>query len=357
MIANKVEIYGTLGPACQSQDTLETMFRSGMTGMRLNLSHTGLASCKGWLETMQKAASAVGITPKLLIDLQGPELRIGDLEPCELLEDRSVTLGKGGIPVPPSLFPELKPGQQVLLDDGKILLEVEAVLAEPGATGEKAHRLSDPAPEAGKGTGRPEPEGSARCRVLRGGFLKSRKSLALPGLSLDMPTLTESDCSNLAVAREFGVTGVMLPFVRSARDLRNLRTALTEAGAGEIRIFAKIENMEGVDKLETFLPHADEIVIARGDLGNSMPLWELPKIQYRIGEFCRKAGKPYMVVTQMLASMEHAAVSTRAEVSDIFYAILHGASSVMLTGETAAGEYPGEAMEYLCRTVETACRR
>lgn len=327
MRTRKVEIYGTLGPACQRQEVLEEMFRCGMTGMRLNLSHTSLRHCAGWLESMQEAASGAQVSPKLLIDLQGPELRVGNVEPCELPAGISVVLGEGGISVPQLIFSKLKPGQQVLLDDGKILLETEEVLGAPG---------------------------SARCRVLRGGILKSRKSLALPGLSLELPTLTESDYSNLALAREFGVTGVMLPFVRSQEDVKNLRKALEDAGAGEIGIFAKIENMEGVDKLETFLPYADEIVIARGDLGNSMPLWELPGIQYRIGELCRRAGKPYMVVTQMLASMEHAAVPTRAEVSDIFYAVLHGASSVMLTGETAAGEYPVEAMRYLCRTVETA---
>lgn len=355
MNTSKTEIYGTLGPACQGQEILEKMFRYGMSGMRLNLSHTSLRSCGGWLESMQNAAERAKVAPKLLIDLQGPELRIGNVEPCELPAGISVVLGEGGISVPQLIFQKLKSGQQILLDDGKILLEAEEVFAETEGVETKAYDLSGPAPEHRNGAGRKEGKGSARCRVLRGGFLTSRKSLALPGLSLSLPTLTESDYSNLAAAREFGVTGVMLPFVRSAQDLKNLRMALKEAGAGEIRIFAKIENMEGVDKLETFLPHADEIVIARGDLGNSMPLWELPKIQYRIGEICRKAGKPYMVVTQMLASMEHAAVPTRAEVSDIFYAILHGASSVMLTGETAAGEYPAEAMRYLCRTVETAC--
>ena len=146
----------------------------------------------------------------------------------------------------------------------------------------------------------------------------------------------------------------MLPFVRSPEDLKILGGVLKEADAGHIRIFAKIENKDGQEKLPELLPYADEIVIARGDLGNSMPLWELPRAQYEIGNLCRQAGKPYMVVTQMLASMEHAAVPTRAEVSDIFYAILHGASSVMLTGETAAGEYPVEAMEYMCKTVKSA---
>lgn len=342
----KIDIYGTLGPACRQQDTLEKMFACGMTGMRLNLSHTGLDQCRDWLDCYHRAAGQAGVRPKLLIDLQGPELRLGQVEPRELIAGTTVELigdeqethkdcgaldfrisenaaGHPVIPVPGMILDKLKPGQQILLDDGKLLLEVCG-------------------------------ESSAFCRVLRGGWLKPRKSIALPGLNIHPPTLTDSDLANLKLAKALGVTGVMLPFVRDAKDLRTLRSALKEVGADHIRIFAKIENKDGQEKLPELLPYADEIVIARGDLGNSMPLWELPKAQYEIGNLCRQADKPYMVVTQMLASMEHAAVPTRAEVSDIFYAVLHGASSVMLTGETAAGEYPVEAMEYMCKTVESA---
>lgn len=342
----EIDIYGTLGPACLRQDTLERMFACGMTGMRLNLSHTGLDRCRDWLDCYQKAAEQAGVSPKLLIDLQGPELRLGQVEPRELIAGTTVELigdvgeaqedskalgsrtsekaaGGAVIPVPGIILDSLKPGQQILLDDGKLLLEVCG-------------------------------ENSAFCRVLRGGWLKPRKSIALPGVKLHPPTLTHSDLANLKLAKALGVTGVMLPFVRSPEDLKILGGVLKEAGAGHIRIFAKIENKDGQEKLPELLPYADEIVIARGDLGNSMPLWELPRAQYEIGNLCRQAGKPYMVVTQMLASMEHAAVPTRAEVSDIFYAILHGASSVMLTGETAAGAYPVEAMEYMCKTVESA---
>lgn len=321
-----IDCYGTLGPACQSREVLEEMFRQGMTGVRLNLSHTSLHQCGPWLENFQAGASAAGVKAKLLIDLQGPELRVGNTKPCQLPTGTCVTVGEEGVLAPFEVLGQIRPGQQILLDDGKILLEAEEVLGR-----------------------------NVRCRVLRGGLLKPRKSLALLGASLDLPTLTEGDRRNLAVAKKFGVTGVMLPFVRNDQDLKNLREALEEAGAGDIRIFAKIENRDGIKCLAQLLPHADEVVIARGDLGNSMPLWELPGVQYQVGEMCTKAGKPYMVVTQMLASMEHTAVPTRAEVSDIFYAVLHGASSVMLTGETAAGEYPVEAMHYLCRTVEAAC--
>ena len=218
-----------------------------------------------------------------------------------------------------------RPGQLLLLDDGKLLAEVTA--AGPDAL---------------------------VCTVLRGGVLQSRKSIAAPGLSVPMPTLTSEDLANLRIAASCGVTGVMLPFVRGKQDILALRQALAEAGAPQIRIFAKIENLAGVQALPEFLSLVDEVVIARGDLGNAMPLWELPRCQKQLSAACRAAGVPFMVVTQMLDSMCTRAVPTRAEVSDIYNAVLDGASSLMLTGETAAGQYPVQAMEFLVRTASTA---
>ena len=168
--------------------------------------------------------------------------------------------------------------------------------------------------------------------------------------------MTDSDRENLRLAGDYGVTGVMQPFVRSRADLEAVRGALDEAGGQAIRLFAKIENLDGAARLAELIPAAGEIVIARGDLGNSGPLWQLPALQKRIAAACRQAGRPFMVVTQMLASMEQSPVPTRAEVSDIFNAVLDGASSVMLTGETAVGRYPVEAMTYLVHTVREAER-
>jgi pyruvate kinase len=173
------------------------------------------------------------------------------------------------------------------------------------------------------------------------------------GAEVDMPAISDSDRENIKTMAGLGITGVMQPFVRSAGDLINLRNTLDEFGCGDIRIYAKIENQTGLSQLESLMEHCDEIVIARGDLGNSMPLWELPSVQKRIAAACRKAGKPFMVVTEMLASMEHSPVPTRAEVSDIYNAVLDGASSVMVTGETAVGDYPAEVIKYLSRTANT----
>ena len=318
----KTEIYGTLGPACADEESLRQMFAAGMSGIRLNLSHVTLRKAARQVEALHRAAERCGIKAKLLIDMQGPELRLGTFETePELIEGESLLLGPGGIAMPEIVLPYLVPGQELLLDDGRLLLMME--------------------------TGR-------RARVLRGGKLKSRKSIALPGAAIHPPTMTAEDMQNIQDALSFGVTGVMQPFVRDAEDLRTVRAALDAAGGEHIALFAKIENMDGVEHLNELLPHCDEIVIARGDLGNAMPLWELPAVQKRISAQCRKAGKSFMVVTQMLYSMEKAPVPTRAEVSDIFNAVCDGASSVMVTGETAAGAYPVEVIKYLANTAREA---
>lgn len=350
------KIYGTIGPACQDTDTLVRLFEKGMTGIRINLSHTNLEEASDWISHIHEAYGIyrrnVGSALKgnefgtcdqsmldILIDLCGPELRIGTLRASrQLRKGDGVTLVPEGanhllepteIPVPELIMPYLKSGQEILLDDGKILLKIEELF------------------RVGK-------RFVAECRTVRGGELKSRKSIALPETQLYPPTLTEEDLKNIRAAKKYGITGVMLPFVRNREDLKNLKQALINEKAENIQIFAKIENMDGVNQLSDLLPHCDEIVIARGDLGNAMPLWKLPVVQEQIATMCREKNKPFMVVTQMLASMEGNAVPTRAEVSDIFRAVSQGAASVMLTGETAAGRYPVEAMEYMVNTVREA---
>lgn len=321
-----VEIYGTLGPACSAQAVLESMFRAGMTGMRLNLSHVSLFESQGLLKTFFAAARACAVTPALLIDMQGPELRVGRLSsPAELAEGETVVLGQGGFPVPELVQKSLAAGQQVLLDDGKLLL-----------------RITD-----ANGV-------SARGLVLRGGTLLSRKSIALPGLSLHPPAMAEDDIENLRLAADLGVTGVMQPFVRSPEDLAAVRAALDRFGADKLQIYAKIENAEGLAQLPKLLPAADAIIIARGDLGNDLGLCALPGVQKEIAAACRRAGKPFTVATQLLASMEKSAVPTRAETSDVFNAVLDGAMGLMLTGETAVGAYPVEAVRYLSDTASAA---
>ena len=323
-----VKIYGTIGPACRDKEILKRMFQEGMDGVRLNLSHTSLEEASPLIESFHSAARECGLNAELLIDMQGPELRIGDMKaPLRLISGDLI--GTGDIPFTEEVKAVLwdrEPGQDILLDDGKILLRTE-FLSHP-------HDI--------------------KLRVVRGGLLESRKSVALPGCTFRTPAMTENDRTQIKRAKEYGVTAVMQPFVRSREDLIEVRDALGHSGCNDIRLLAKIENRDGIDRLKELIPHCDEIVIARGDLGNAMELWELPAAQKYISSVCREAGRDFMVVTQMLDSMIHRQVPTRAEVSDIFNAVLDGASSVMVTGETASGEYPVLAMRYLCRTVREA---
>lgn len=321
-----IDIFGTLGPACDDTGILTKMFAAGMTGIRINLSHVFLAECRDSIKRIQEAAMVHRITPEILIDMQGPELRIGKFNHMyDLRSGDSVTLGKNGIPLDPVIISQLGAGDEVLLDDGKILAEVSVASAE-----------------------------SANIHILRGGRLTQRKSIAIKGKSPHLPPVSQDDLENFRIAKELGITGIMQPFVRSRADIQQLRTALKDCGCDNLKIYAKIENKEGMDNLGSFIDLVDEIIIARGDLGNSMPLWELPHAQKHIAKICRENSKAFMVVTQMLASMEKAEVPTRAEVSDIYNAVLDGAASLMVTGETAVGVNPAEVIKYLSNTATEA---
>ena len=334
---DRTEIYGTFGPACESREILEEMIKCGMTGMRLNLSHTTLEKSSEYIQNYRQAAESQGVKPQILIDMQGPELRVGDMNELVLKQEDRVVLAarevesdtKTGwencktdtILVPKEVIQALKPEMEVVLDDGKIRIRVGEVEQE-----------------------------RAMGKVLIGGVLRPHKSIKIVDVDVKMPVLTEHDKKNLRKAKEYGVTALMQPFVFSGKDLKQVKEILKQEQAEEIQVFAKIENRKGVENLEDILTEADMIVIARGDLGNDMPLWELPGVQKQIETVCKKNGKPYMVVTQMLASMEQSPIPTRAEVSDIFHAVYHGAKAVMVTGETAVGKYPIEVIQYLTNT-------
>lgn len=365
-----IDVYGTLGPSCASAEVLTQMFLAGMTGVRLNLSHVSLRESEGLLNVLHEAAQRAGVKPLLLVDLQGPELRIGPMgKPAELREDEEVRLcseeafslscsGEGApsspgygtsscsdegapfspgcgtsvcaaggsgslvdIPVPEAVYNVLEKNTEVLLDDGRLLLRVTK-------TGEE----------------------SAFARVVRGGRLTGRKSIKIPGADIRLPAMTKADRQNVRDALGCGVTGIMQPFVRSREDLEEVRGVLAENGAQKLQLVAKIENRAGMDQLAELLPACDAVCIARGDLGNDMDLWQLPAAQKQIAAACRAAGKYFMTATQMLSSMEQSAVPTRAEVNDIFNTVADGASGVMVTGETAVGRYPVEVIRYLAKT-------
>lgn len=327
------EIFGTLGPACAQADILEKMFLEGMTGMRLNLSHTNLRESESLIQYFHQAAQRAGVRPELLIDMQGPEIRIGELcEPLQLKESKELTLtdqsaaksDAGAIPVADSVLSVLEAGDHILLDDGKFELVVTSVKPQ-----------------------------IAVC-VLRGGILQEKKSLKVVDKQIPGPVLTEQDRENIRMAKDYGVTALMQPFVTKGTQLSEVKSVLWEHGMTDIRIFAKIENREGMRQMREIMPDADMIVIARGDLGNDMPLWELPAAQKKISDICKEASKPFLVVTQLLASMVQHPYPTRAEVSDIYHAVVDGAGAVMVTNETAVGKYPVEVIRYLKKTVQEA---
>ena len=338
-----MEYFGTFGPNCHTGEQLKALLEAGMTGIRLNLSHKNLEECREWILAYQEAQAELGMAARLLIDLKGPELRLGNLEE--------------------TLF--LQKGQALLLNDGTVRLEVvEKVYDEPAdkALTDKTdievtlfEKVTEKTDEKNRKNRKSKKSRSRiMCRVLRGGEVGSRKSIALEQVEVPSPTLTPEDLENLKVAESFCVTDVMLPFVRGKEDIQNLRQALKECGAENIQIHAKIENKRGVEKLEEILEETDAVVIARGDLGQAYPLWELPVVQKKIAAACCRKQIPFMVVTQMLQSMIKNPVPTRAEVMDIYNAVADGAASLMLTGETAVGEYPEEAMAYLVKTAEAA---
>ena len=313
--------YATLGPSCCDTAALAALLRRGITGFRLNLSHTPLAARTDWIDALHAAERETGLHAQLMIDLRGPEVRIGNMPaPLPLAEGAAVTLG-ADIPVDGDVLNALRPGMTVLLDDGAMALTV----VDGGV-----------------------------CRVTRGGTLTGHKSLTLEGADLRRPALCEADLADLAQAAALGVNAVMQPFVRSAGDLRVVRQTMVENGLADAELFAKVENQPGLDALPDWLALCDVVTIARGDLGSSLPLEQLPAAQKRIAVLCRSRGKPFLVVTQLLHSMIDHPSPTRAEVLDIYNAVLDGADCLMLTGETAQGRYPLESADWLIRVAQEA---
>lgn len=320
----KLELFGTLGPACHDAPTLQAMIETGMTGIRLNLSHGSLKERADWIDSLHQAQTSAGRPVDLLIDLKGRELRTGDMPAMTLETGSTVVLGTA-IPLDLGITRRIKPGMRILLDDGAIILQARTLLPGSGWT----------------------------CEVLQGGLLESRKSLSLENLDQQDSPLCPEDMDNLDAAAACGVTALMVPFVQSGQDLRAVRQEL-EKRKLNLKLYAKIENEQGCRNLEEIMPLADVIVIARGDLGQNLGLIRLPAAQLDLETRCRKAGKPYMVVTQLLASMTESPVCTRAEANDVFRAALEGAWSLMLTNETAAGRWPVKAMETLCALARQA---
>jgi pyruvate kinase len=330
----RTKILATIGPVSTDKATIERLVDAGMNAARLNFSHGTHDDHAERARLVREVQDESGWrTLALVADLQGPKLRVGDLDaPVELLTGEEVVVAgeeaarDGDLPVAPAVVGDvLQPGHDVLVDDGLVRLRVEAV-----------------------------ERGRARCTVVVGGTVSSHKGVNLPGVPLPIPALTRKDLADLDFALELGIDFVALSFVRSAADVRDLRRLLEERGS-RAYVIAKIEKAEAVDALDDILAETHAVMVARGDLGVEIGPESVPLIQKRIIERALRLGVPVITATQMLESMIHQAEPTRAEASDVANAILDGTSAVMLSGETAVGEFPVEAvqvMDRIARAVE-----
>ncbi len=323
----RTKIVATIGPASSTPEKLKQLVRAGVDGARLNLSHGTHDQHREWARLVRDTERELGRPIALIADLQGPKLRIGDLEePVSLRRGEHVVVAaaeatmNGELPVSPSVISEvLQPGHEVLIDDGLVRLHVETV-------------------EAGR----------ANCAVIEGGLVSSHKGVNLPGVPIPIPSLTRKDMDDLELALELGVDFVALSFVRSAADVRDL-CALVEQAGSHAHVIAKIEKAEAVDALDEILEETHAVMVARGDLGVEIGPALVPLLQKRIIIAALERGKPVITATQMLESMVHQAEPTRAEASDVANAVLDGSSAMMLSGETAVGEYPVESVAYMDR--------
>ncbi len=323
----RTKIVATIGPASAGGDTISRLIAAGMDGARLNFSHGSHSDHGTSARLLREAQAAMGRPLALIADLQGPKLRIGELsQPVELEVGDSVVVADEGsargddLPVAPAVLGSvLAREQDVLVDDGHVRLRVERV------------------------------EGNrAMCRVITGGIVEPHKGVNVPGVPLPVPSLTEKDLEDLDFALELGVDYVAQSFVRSRADVAALRAKLETAGS-QAWVIAKIELQEAVAAIDEILDETDAVMIARGDLGVEVGAADVPLLQKRIILAALERGKPAITATQMLESMVHRPEPTRAEASDVANAILDGTSAVMLSAETAIGEYPVEAVETMAK--------
>jgi pyruvate kinase len=327
--ACNAKIVATLGPASADRATIEALVRAGADVFRLNFSHGTHADHKQRLDLIRSIETDIGRPIGVLLDLQGPKLRVGTFAhgPVKLVEgapfrldlDRDKPGDATRAPLPhPEIFAALKPGAELLLDDGRLRLKVE---------------------KSGKDF--------AETSVINGGILSDRKGVNVPGVVLPLSAMTEKDRKDLDFGLTLGIDWIALSFVQRASDITEAR-AIIQGRAG---IVAKLEKPAAIDALDAILAETDAVMVARGDLGVEMPAEQVPAIQKRIVRECRRLGKPVIVATQMLESMVGAPVPTRAEASDVATAIYDGADAVMLSAESASGKFPVEAVAMMDRII------
>ncbi|MBQ7515898.1 MAG: pyruvate kinase [Schwartzia sp.] len=325
----KTKIICTQGPATAREGVLDKLIEGGMDCARFNFSHGTHAEQKERIEAVREAAAKAGRTVALLLDTKGPEMRLGEFAEgkVQLEKGQTFTLTYDDAPGDASrvsvnhkkLWQEVKPGDTLLLSDGLVALKVTAVEGRDIVT-----------------------------EVQNSGPMSTRKRVAAPGIALSLPPISEQDEKDILFGIENDMDFVAASFIQRAEDVQAIRQLIADHG-GHMEIIPKIENLEGVKNIDAILEAADGIMVARGDLGVEIPAEEVPLVQKEIIAKCNAAGKPVIVATQMLESMTQNPRPTRAEASDVANAILDGADAIMLSGETASGDYPAEAVETMAR--------
>ncbi len=325
-MTRRTKIVATLGPATGADERIAALIDAGVNVVRVNASH-GTAEVRGrWIAAVRRLAEERGVPVAVLVDLQGPRIRVGALKaPRELVAGQEIVFvpeGEARKDELPTTYAELaqdaRVGARILLNDG--LLSVEVTRVEPPRVW---------------------------ARVVDGGTLTAHKGMNLPGLQVSAPALTGKDREDVADAVQWGVDYLALSFVRRAEDMAELRNLVPPA----VKLVAKIEKATALDDLERILRASDAVMVARGDLGVELPFEEVPLVQKRLIREANRHGKPVITATQMLESMIHHPRPTRAEASDVANAILDGTDAVMLSAETATGDYPVEAVRAMDRII------
>jgi pyruvate kinase len=332
-VNRRAKIVCTLGPAVDGAERLRELVAAGMDVARLNFSHGEHAEHQQRLGWVREAAAALQKPVGVLADLQGPKIRLGRFKdsPVQWANGETVVITSEEIEgthdrvscTYQRLPEEVRVGDRLLIDDGKVAVEVTAV------------------------------EGpDISCRVTEGGEVSNNKGVSLPNVAVSVPALSEKDAADLRFAMELGVDFVALSFVRSPDDIKLVHAIMDEFGR-RVPVIAKIEKPEAVARLDSIVNAFDGLMVARGDLGVEMPLDQVPLVQKRAVQLCREQAKPVIVATQMLDSMIENARPTRAEASDVANAVLDGADAVMLSGETSVGKYPVITVQTMARIVAT----
>lgn len=317
----KTKIVCTIGPATKDVETLKKLILAGMNVARINFSHGSYEDQKVYIDAVKKAREELNMPVALLLDTQGPEIRTGKLEqmPVELkahdiftLVNEDIIGNKEKVSVSyKELYKDIKVGTQILIDDGKIELQVKEINGK-----------------------------DVVCEVMNGGMLGNRKSINLPGTHVNLPSLKEKDIQDLKDGCRVDFDFIAASFIRTKEDVIAIRKVLDENGGENIKIISKIENQEGIDNLDEIIEVSDGIMVARGDLGVEIPFYEVPIMQKNFIQKCNNAGKIVITATQMLDSMTENPNPTRAEVSDVANAIFDVTGAIMLSGESAMGKYP-----------------